>query len=58
MNERMFADWTMGFRDVSDPDLRSLPSFTPFQDLSFTPKETSLDTAACLDVFNFFKNSR
>jgi len=30
--ERSFADWRMGFREVSDAELRSHPGFTDFLD--------------------------
>lgn len=56
--ERMFADWTMGFHDLGDPALRSLPGFAPFRDIDFSRKGVSADVAACLDVLAFFRNSR
>lgn len=58
VSDRMFADWKMGFHDLSDPSLQSLPGFAPFRHLDFDPRGASPDVATCLDILRFFKDSR
>lgn len=58
VSDRMFADWRMGFRNLSDPELQSLPGFAPFKHLNFNQNGVSPDVATCLDILRFFKESR
>lgn len=58
VQERMFADWTMGFHDLEDAGLQSLPGFAPFKNIHFNVKGSTPDVAACLDILRFFKESR
>ncbi len=58
VNERMFTEWSMGFHDLSDPALQSLPGFAPFRHLNFDHRSATPDLAACLDILRFFKDSR
>ena len=55
---RMFDRWTMGFRDLSDPELQAQPGFTPFRQLDFASHGAAVDVAACLEILDFFKESR
>lgn len=36
--ERLFADWSMGFRDLADPALAKLPGFSDLMNKSFAPQ--------------------
>ena len=58
VNERMFTEWSMGFHDLSDPALQSLPGFAPFRHLNFDQRGAAPDVAICLDILKFFKDSR
>jgi hypothetical protein len=58
VSERVFADWKMGFHDLSDPALQSLPGFAPFRHLNFDQRGAAPDVAICLDILKFFKDSR
>lgn len=58
VDERLFADWSMGFRDLSDPDLQAQPGFIPFKDLDLTRQGAARDVATCLEVLRFFRDSR
>ena len=58
VSERMFTEWSMGFHDLSDPALQSLPGFAPFRHLNFDHRSATPDLAACLDILRFFKDSR
>ena len=58
VSERMFTEWSMGFHDLSDPALQSLPGFAPFRHLNFDHRSATPDVAACLDILKFFKDSR
>lgn len=56
--ERMFSEWTMGFRNLSDPQLQSLPGFSSFNSLDLSHKEAAPDVAACIEILKFFRDSR
>lgn len=56
--ERLFPDWTMGFRDLSDPELDALPGFAPFRNIRLTSSAVGQDAQGCLDVLRFFRDSR
>ena len=58
VSERMFTEWSMGFHDLSDPALHSLPGFAPFRHLNFDQRGAAPDVAICLDILKFFKDSR
>ncbi len=58
VSERMFTEWSMGFHDLSDPALQSLPGFAPFRHLNFDQRGAAPDVAICLDILKFFKDSR
>lgn len=59
VESRLFPDWSMGFRDLSDPDLKEIPGFSNFLNAS-QPSEYALnDPNGCLELLSMFKpNSR
>lgn len=56
--ERLFPDWTMGFQDLSDPELDLLPGFSPFRKMRLNSSAAGKDAKACLDLLRFFRDSR
>ena len=57
-DERLFADWTMSFKDLSDPDLDALPGFAPFRNIRLTSNDIGNDAESSLNVLRFFRDSR
>lgn len=56
--EPLFAEWSMGFRDLSDSEIRSLPGFSPFMNRSLKAVEIKDDLSGCLEMLQFFRESR
>lgn len=56
--DRLFSDWSMGFKDLSDPELETLPGYAPFRNLTLSKSGVGSDSSACLDILRFFKESR
>lgn len=53
-DERLCSDWAMGFRNLSDPGIQSLPGFSPFmlQPTAIgTPNDKHQNVIQLLDVF-------
>ena len=53
---RLFTDWSMGFRDLSDPAVRDMPGFSPFLDTPLTAERFAKDPNVCLRLFAVFSN--
>lgn len=53
--ERQFPDWSMGFRDLSDPDVLGLPGFNEFLNTPLTGTEFSKDLTRCQRLLWIFK---
>jgi hypothetical protein len=54
IKEREFADWSMGFRNLSDPGLRSVPGFAEFLNEPLDAEGFRYDSSRArrlLDVF-------
>jgi hypothetical protein len=56
--EPLFRDWSMGFRDLGDSDIRNLPGFSPFMNRSLTAHDLKDDLSGCLEMLTFFRASR
>ena len=54
-DERHFADWSMGFQDLSKPEARSTPGYSEFLDLPLTADEFSRNPARCEKLLWAFK---
>jgi hypothetical protein len=52
---RQFREWSMGFRNLSDPTLRELPGFSPFMNLPLTQAAFDARPGACLDLLYLFR---
>jgi len=55
--ERQFPDWSMGFRDLNDPNVLALPGFNEFLNTPLTGAEFSQDLTRCQRLLWFFKKN-
>lgn len=55
VSERIFSDWSMGFRDLSDPDVQSTPGYSQFMNSRQVAKGFGQDPAECLELLRLFK---
>ena len=53
--ERHFADWSMGFQDLSTPEARATPGYSEFLDLPLTAEEFTTDPGRCEKLLWAFK---
>ena len=51
----VFADWSMGFRDLSDPKILALPSFSRFMNNTLSYESVKDDPTGALELLNFFR---
>jgi hypothetical protein len=54
---RMFADWSMAFRNLNDPSVAELPGFSPFLNTNFNDREFFANPSRAQALLQFFKQS-
>lgn len=54
-DERLFSDWSMGFRDLSDPEVQATPGFSQFMNTRLVPESFADDPGGCLKLLALFK---
>jgi len=52
---RQFGDWSMGFRDLNDPEVRSTPGYSEFLNTPLTAESFTRDPAQCERLLWVFK---
>lgn len=52
---RLFPEWSMGFRDLADPEIQSTPGFTDYLKSARLPQHFANDPNGCLDLLTMFK---
>ena len=52
---RMFSDWSMGFRDLSDPAVQATPGFSQFMNSRLVAERFADDPTGCLGLLALFK---
>ncbi len=52
---RQFPNWSMGFRDLNSPEVRSLPGYNEFLNVPLTGAEFSTDPTYCQRLLTIFK---
>ena len=57
-DHRVFGDWSMGFRNLADPEVQNLPGFSPFMSNPLTARHFKEDPTGCLALLNFFSQGR
>jgi hypothetical protein len=54
---RMFADWSMAFRNLNDPSVVQLPGFSPFLNTNLDDREFFANPSRAQALLQFFKKS-
>lgn len=57
-DERLFGEWTMGFRDLSDPALQDLPGFSAFMNRPLTAAAFQDSPSDALLLLELFRQGR
>jgi Sensors of blue-light using FAD len=55
--ERLFPDWSMGFRDLTDQNAAKTPGYTDFMSIPLTGAEFSRDPNRCMKLLLLFKKN-
>ena len=55
--DRMFADWSMAFRNLNDPAVAALPGFSAFLNTEFNDREFSSNPSRAQALLQFFKQN-
>lgn len=55
ISARQFPNWSMGFRDLNSPEVRSLPGYNEFLNRPLTEAEFSSDPTYCQRLLTIFK---
>lgn len=55
---RQFAEWSMGFRDLNSPEVRSAPGYNEFMNLSLTADSFGSDPTACQRLLQSFRKTQ
>lgn len=56
--ERLFQDWSMGFRNLSDPEVRSTPGFSDYMNQRSGQSEWPDDASGAIDLIQIFRQGR
>ena len=55
--ERLFPNWTMGFRDLADDNAAKTPGYNDFMNTPLTDAEFSRDPNRCMKLLLLFKKN-
>jgi hypothetical protein len=55
--ERLFPDWSMGFRDLADQSPEKTPGYSDFMNIPLTDAEFSQDPNRCMKLMRLFKKN-
>lgn len=58
VSARLFEDWPMGFRSITDNEARALTGFSQFMNNGLNADALKNDPSGCLDFLNQFRNFR
>lgn len=53
--ERLFQDWSMGFRDLSDPEVQKTPGYSQYMNTPLVAEQLSRHPSAALELLAMFK---
>ena len=56
LQEKMFSNWSMGFRDLNSPDMQNLPGYTDFMNLKFNASEAYNNPTFCMKMLKIFRD--
>ena len=57
LKRRQFEDWSMGFRNLDDDAVKSLPGFSQFMNKPLTLEEFGDDQTGCHGLLKLFRES-
>jgi hypothetical protein len=55
--QRQFGDWSMGFRDLADPELKTVSGFSEYFNKSLALEDFANDASATRELLQFFAAS-
>ena len=58
VDEPLFGQWTMGFRNLTDPDVLAMAGFNPFMNHALNSSNFKDDPSGCLELLNLFRQGR
>lgn len=53
--ERLFADWSMGFRDLADQEVQATPGYSPFMNSPRIAQRLAPQPDECLQLLALFR---
>jgi hypothetical protein len=56
IDARLFSDWAMGFRKLSDPDLLRHEGYSAFMNRAYDGQRFRRDPTGCLDILRYFRD--
>lgn len=54
-DHRLFNDWSMGFRDLSDPEVQATPGFSQYMNSRLVADRFADDPSGCLELMALFR---
>ena len=54
---RQFSDWSMGFSNLIDPEVKAMPGFSEIMDRHLRAEEFRSDPTGCLKLLSFFRKT-
>lgn len=54
-DQRLFNDWSMGFRDLSDPEVQATPGFSQYMNTPLVADSFADDPSGCLELMALFR---
>lgn len=54
-DKRLFDHWSMGFRDLADPEVQKTPGFSQFMNRPLSAESFADDPNGCLELLALFK---
>jgi hypothetical protein len=58
VEQRVFGDWSMAFRNLADPEVWNLDGFSPFMNNSLNAQEFKQDPTGCMGLLKLFSQGR
>ena len=55
--QRLFPDWSMGFRDLAEQNVQNTPGYSDFMNTPLTDAEFLLDPTRCMKLVLLFKKN-
>lgn len=52
---RLFSDWSMGFRDLSDPEVQATPGYSQFMNTPLVAESFANDPQGSMTLLSLFK---